>query len=174
MSWIMLVDGYNVLLNWPQFTHDIKGPFDVARNRLIRTIANFAVYHGHRVIVVFDAQKQNLRRVTRKKQDGIEVVYTKREQTADAYIVEWIRQYSGDEHIEVITSDVALGHAVRRLGASVGTTFEFSDTFARTGGNQKFSRPQNAIPDSDPRLADRIDRTTRRQLEQLKRKLKHR
>ena len=174
MSWIVLVDGYNVLQNWPQFAHEIESHFDLARERLIRMIADFAAYQGHRVIAVFDAQKQRSRQPTRKKQDGIEIVYTKRDQTADAYIVEWIRRYKGDEHIEVITSDLALRNAVRRLGASIKTTFEFSDAYARTGGSKGLSRPQNAIPDSDPRLADRIDPKIRRQLEQLKRNLKNR
>ena len=174
MSWIVLVDGYNVLQNWPQFAHELTGRFDLARDRLIRMIANFAAYQGHRVIVVFDAQKRNLRQVARKKQDGIEIVYTKQKQTADDYIIEWIQRYKGDEHIEVITSDVALSTIVQRLGASVRTTFEFNDTYARTGGSGRFAKPQDAIPNSDPRLADRIDPTIRRQLEQLKRKLKNR
>ena len=171
MSWIVLVDGYNVLQNWPQFTHDIEERFDLARDRLIRMIANFANYQGHRVIVVFDAQRQNLRKAVRKKQDGIEIVYTQREQTADAYIIEWIQRYQGKNHVEVITSDRGLSDVVHRLGASVRTTFEFNDTYARMGGSGMRSRPQDAIPNSEPLLSDRIDPTIRRQLERLKRKL---
>ncbi|GEM_PF-1449469 len=171
MSWIVLVDGYNVLQSWPQFSQQLDHQFDLARGRLIRMIANFAEYQGHRVIAVFDAPQRNLTKAMRKKQEGIEVVYTKQNQTADDYIVEWIKRYKGGEHIEVITSDGALGNAVRRLGASVQTTFEFSDTYTPAGGIVQHSRPQAAIPDSQPRLRDRLQPNVRRQLEQLKRKL---
>ncbi len=171
MSWIVLVDGYNVLQNWPQFTRDLEERFDLARERLTRMIADFAAYQGHRVIVVFDAQRQNLRKAVRKKLEGIEVVYTQREQTADAYIIQWMQRYKGEKHVEVITSDRALSDAVHRLGASVRTTFEFSDTYARTGGSGMRANLQDAIPNSAPRLGDLIDPTVRQQLEQLKREL---
>lgn len=171
MSWIVLVDGYNVLLNCPQFTSLLDAEFNLARNRLIRTIADFGDYHGHRVIVVFDAQRQNLGKPARQKQEGIEIIYSQRGQTADDYIIEWIQRYKGEKHIEVITSDRALSNTVQRLGASVQTTFEFSDTYTRTGESGRHSRLQDAIPDSDSLLADRIDPTIRRQLERLKRTL---
>lgn len=99
MSWIVLVDGYNVLQSWPQFSQQLDHQFDLARGRLIRMIANFAEYQGHRVIAVFDAPQRNLTKAMRKKQEGIEVVYTKQNQTADDYIVEWIKRYKGNEHI---------------------------------------------------------------------------
>jgi uncharacterized protein len=171
MSWVVLVDGYNVLQSWPQFAHQLETQFELARNRLIRMVANFADFQGHRVVVVFDAPRRDYPKVKRKKQEGLEVVYTKRNQTADDYIIRWIKRYKGGKHIEVITSDRELGSSVRRLGASVRNTFEFSDSHARTDRIQRHSRPQAAIPDSEPRLRDRIDPDVRRQLEKLRQKL---
>ena len=171
MSWIVLVDGYNVLKNWPQFAKELDAQFDLARNRLIRMIGDFAVFQGHQVIVVFDAPRQNLHRATSNKQEGVEVVFTKREQTADDYIVQWVKEYKGEEFVEVVTSDQALSYTVQRLGAEVRTTFEFSDTYARTGGIGSGVQPRDAIPDSEPQLRDGLDPKVRRQLEQLKRNL---
>lgn len=172
MSWNVLIDGYNVLLNWPQFSRDLEMDFNLARDRLLHMAADFAHYHGHRVIVVFDAPNRDLPRTTRKKTHGIEVVFTKKDQTADEYIIEWLRRYKGEAHVEVITSDGELSRAARRQGASVRSVLEFSDSYARTKGGFRFSRPQDAIPDSDPQLGDWIDPKMRRQLEQLKRRLK--
>jgi len=170
MAWIVLVDGYNVLKHWPQFDRQLNTQFDLARGQLIRMIGNFADYQGHRVIVVFDAGKRNLHRPTSKNQEGVEVVYTKRDQTADDYISEWIEAYRGDEHVEVVTSDQLLSEIVQELGASVRTTFEFSDTYARTPGTSGIQY-QNGIPDSEPQLRDGLDQTTRRGLENFKRNL---
>jgi len=171
MTWIVLVDGYNVLKNWPQFTRQLDGQFNLARNRLIRMIGDFADYQGHRVIVVFDAPRRNMHRATSRKQEGVEVVYTKKQQTADDYIVQWVKEYQGEEHVEIVTSDQALRHAVQKLGASVRTTFEFSDTYARTGGIAASVQPREAVPDSEPQLRDGLDPKVRRQLDQLKRNL---
>ena len=172
MSWVILIDGYNVLLNWPQFSEAVESAFDQARERLLRTVADYAHYHGHRAIVVFDAPSQNQRRAKREKRLGLEIVYTRKQQTADAYIIGWLERYTGNAHVEVITSDVELRQAAQRLGASVRNTFEFSDSYTQARKGVRFVRPQDAIPNSDPQLADRLDANTRRQLEQLKRRLK--
>ena len=182
MSWIIIIDGYNVLQSWPPFSNLLDSTFPTrpkdpkfaqARDRLIRLIAEYAQYRGLRAIVVFDAHQRKTHQPTRNIQEGLEVIYTKWQQTADDYIIDWIRKYDGDLEIEVITSDQALSQRGRQSGATVRSTFEFSDMYSRARPTRQ-GRFQDAIPDSDPLLADRVDPKTRRQLEMLKRKLKNR
>ena len=166
MSWIVLIDGYNVLRNWPQFEREWEQNWEHAREHLIRMIVNYAAHEGHRVILVFDGRYTHQKRAVRQRRTGIEVIYTAQGQTADDYIQQWISRYSGTEHIEVITSDKELARRVRRYGADVLSTFEFQDTYARTGGR----RWGQGLPDAEPRLFDRLDPEVRKQLEQLKRR----
>ena len=181
MSWIIIIDGYNVLQSWPPFSNLLDSTFPTqpkdpkfaqARDRLVRLIAEYAQYRGLRAVVVFDAHQRKTHHPTRNIQEGLEVIYTKWQQTADDYIIDWVHKYDGDLEIEVITSDQELSQKVREFGATARSTFEFSDTYSRARPTRQ-GRFQDAIPDSDPLLADRVDSKTRRQLEMLKRQLKN-
>ncbi len=166
MPWNVLIDGYNVLRHWPQFEREWEENWEYARNRLIRMVTNYAAHEGHRVILVFDGQFTQQKRAMHRKHAGIEVVYTAQHQTADDYIADWIRRYSGEKHVEVITSDQGLAGRVRRFGAAVQSTTEFQDTYAHTGGRAW----QRGLQNAEPRLADRLNPSVRRQLEMLKRR----
>lgn len=166
MPWNVLIDGYNVLRNWPQFEREWEENWEHARKHLIRMVGNYAAHEGHRVILVFDGQFTKQKRAKRSRQHGIEIVYTAQGQTADEYITQWVQRRSDDRHVEVITSDRGLARDVMQHGAEVLSTLEFQDTYTRTGGKSW----ESGLQDADPRLADRLDPSVRSKLEQLKRK----
>ena len=53
---IMIVDGYNVIGNWPELAKlKAEDHFDVARDRLLDILAEYRSHENAKMIVVFDA-----------------------------------------------------------------------------------------------------------------------
>lgn len=107
MKDILLVDGYNVIGDWPELKPLRAGHLEEARDRLIDAMAEYQAYKGWRVIVVFDAhmvpgigKNYQLKRV--------EVVYTKEHETADERIEKLVGELKNVEtRVHVATSDYA-------------------------------------------------------------------
>ena len=102
---IMLVDGYNLLHNLPECTYDLKHDLEATRDYLIGKLSRYASDYDVEVRVIFDAHYTNHLKTSIKKQVGIRIVYTKTDETADNYIINWIKKYHQGKYIEVITSD---------------------------------------------------------------------
>jgi len=169
---VMLVDGYNLLHNLPECTYDLKHDLESARNYLISKLSRYASANDVEVKVIFDAQYTEHLKTSIKKQEGIKIVYTKTDETADNYIINWVKKRHQDEYIGVITSDQELSKAVQRLGCITRKTIEFDDTYrgidAFAGRKGKLG---SAMPDSRPLLGDRIGKSAFNGLKELKRKL---
>jgi len=84
---VMLVDGYNLLHNLPECTYDLKHNLESARNYLISKLSRYASANDVEVKVIFDAQYTEHLKISIKKQEGIRIVYTKTDETADNYII---------------------------------------------------------------------------------------
>ena len=169
---IMLVDGYNLLHNLPECTYDLKHDLEATRDYLIGKLSRYASDHDVEVRVIFDAHYTNHLKTSIKKQVGIRIVYTKTDETADNYIINWIKKCHQDKYIEVITSDQGLSRAVKQLGVTTRKTIEFDDTCSQSnsvlGQKRKLG---SAILNSEPLLGDRIGKSAFNDLKELKRKL---
>lgn len=121
---ILLVDGYNVLCAWKGVP---RGKLEDARDELIHALSDYAGYSGQQVTLVFDAWLSD-RAVRTKEQSGaLNVVFTKRGETADHYIERLCDGYAaaidaGRLEVRVATSDgveqtVVLARGAARLPA---------------------------------------------------------
>lgn len=118
----LFVDGYNIINSWENLRELSKLNLEVARDELIETMAEYQHYSDIKVIVVFDAHmvKGNIGKEESIK--GIEVIYTKENETADQYIEKTLDDIGRTKRVRVATSDwleqqIVLGRGGTRISA---------------------------------------------------------
>lgn len=111
----LIVDGYNVLFSREEKVDDIE----IARLGLIEELKDYSTVTDDKIVLVFDGYKVrgNTGTVTF---DGIEIVYTKENETADSYIEKIATELSKTSEVTVATSDymeqlVVFGSGARRI-----------------------------------------------------------
>lgn len=105
MKEYVIVDGYNIIGDWPELVKLKKQSLIDARDALIEKMAEYQAITGRNVIIVFDAHlvkgigaKDHLYRV--------EVIYTRQKETADERIERLAKQLKNvNTQIYVATSD---------------------------------------------------------------------
>ncbi|MGO4890099.1 NYN domain-containing protein [Anaerobacillus sp. MEB173] len=106
MENILLVDGYNIIGDWPELkalknNHDLEG----ARDLLIEKMAEYQAFTGCKVIVIFDAHMVS-GAGKKYKNFRIDVVYTRENETADERIEKLVSELINVKtQITVATSD---------------------------------------------------------------------
>ena len=119
---VLVVDGYNMIFAWDELKAVASEHLDAARAALVRLLCNYQGMRGCRVIVVFDAYRVKGNAGASEKEAGVEIVYTKEGETADAYIERLSYELGRTHHVKVATGDaleqiVVLGHGAQRLSA---------------------------------------------------------
>lgn len=117
MQTILLVDGYNMIGAWKELRPLRDSNLAEARNRLLDLMAEYKAAMGGRVIVVFDAYH-----VSGNKRDfvqnGVEVIFTKKNETADERIEKLTNELKGRKiQIYVATSDMTEQNVIFGNGA---------------------------------------------------------
>ncbi|WML42561.1 NYN domain-containing protein [Neobacillus sp. PS3-40] len=114
---ILLVDGYNIIGDWPELRSLKNRDLAAARDLLVERMAEYQAFSGFRVIVVFDAYYVQ---GTEKKYKNhkIEVIFTKKNETADERIEKLAISLSNRKtQIHVATSDYTEQWAIFGQGA---------------------------------------------------------
>lgn len=102
---ILVVDGYNVIGAWEELKKLKMKDLELARDRLIELLAEYKAYTGDRVIVVFDALYVKGTE-SRQAVNGVEVIYTKENETADECIERLVKSLKNVKtQVYVATSD---------------------------------------------------------------------
>lgn len=101
----LFVDGYNIINYWEDLKKKSLISLEEAREELIEILAEYHHYSGIEIVVVFDAHLVKGNSGTREKYKGIEVVYTKENETADHYIERTVDILGRVKRIRVATSD---------------------------------------------------------------------
>jgi predicted RNA-binding protein with PIN domain len=166
-AWL-LVDGYNVLNNWPAFARVRTADLSHARDRLADTIANYASFKGCLPIVVFDAYAAKGAAVVENR-PGVEVVFTAEGETADSYIEKTAyRLLRGKKDVFVVTGDqneqmTVLGMGAYRLtaGELIEDCLKTCREIAETGGGGLLTGRRE--------VAERLDSDVITRLEKLRR-----
>ncbi len=117
-----IVDGYNVIFAWDELRAAAEGEIDLARSQLTATLASFRAYKGCDLLLVFDAYNVKGGSGRRYTHEGIDIVYTGEDETADAYIERLIHEIGENYSVKVVTSDAllqlsALSGGVMRMSA---------------------------------------------------------
>jgi predicted RNA-binding protein with PIN domain len=102
---ILLVDGYNIIGDWPEFKLLKKNDFEAARDQLIEKMAEYQAYSGMKIYIIFDAHM--VRGIGKKYNNyRLEIFYTRENETADERIEKLVKQLKNiNTQVYVATSD---------------------------------------------------------------------
>lgn len=119
----LLVDGYNIIFAWEDLKKVAEENLDAAREILVNRLCNYRGFTQCNLILVFDAYKVKGGVGSVEHVNGIDVVYTKEAETADAYIEKVTHELTKKHRVRVATSDgleqlIILGSGAQRVSAS--------------------------------------------------------
>ena len=97
-----MIDGYNMIFSWENIDSENIG---FARERLLDIISDYDSSTDAEIIVVFDGYKVKGNNGTAEEINGISVVYTRENQTADSYIEKLAYELGKKADVTVATSD---------------------------------------------------------------------
>ncbi|MBF4500946.1 NYN domain-containing protein [Savagea sp. SN6] len=102
---VLIVDGYNIIGDWPELQKLKLMSLDLARRELEERLEEYAAYMKWRIILVFDAHLQKGQE-TVQKGANIQTVYTRENETADERIEKLVQELKRRQTtIYVATSD---------------------------------------------------------------------
>ena len=101
----LFVDGYNVINSWDRFKELKNVNLEEARNELKDILTEYKHYSGIEIILVFDAHLVKGNSGTKENYKGLEIVYTKENETADQYIEKKLDEIGKTKRVRVATSD---------------------------------------------------------------------
>ena len=166
MTDYLIVDGYNVIGSWPELKGLRQKAMASAREQLIEMLAEYRAYTGQHVIVVFDAYRSK-GRASQEIFPGLEIVFSKKGQTADSLIEALVSDLSGRHQIAVVTSDWAQQQIVLGKGARRWSSQEFRGEVVRIRGLISTSANRTRRERGTTNFATRLSANARRQLEVL-------
>lgn len=121
---ITYVDGYNVINKWPSLKEDSRESLQTARDNLIEDLAEYSFLTGESLVIVFDAYNLDRLKETSIEKYGMEIVFTKRFQTADTYIEAELARIARRHNVKVVTDDGQVQNMALVKGASRMTALE--------------------------------------------------
>lgn len=118
----LLIDGYNIIFSWNDLKNLAEENLENARQALIEKICTYKLFKPFEIILVFDAYKVKGNIGDKEFINGINVVYTKESQTADAYIEKTTKELEKNYRVTVATSDgleqlIIFGSGANRMSA---------------------------------------------------------
>ena len=121
---LLIVDGYNIIFALPELKELSKVNIDSAKDALKDMLANYQGYKGCRVMVVFDGYRKKGNQGSTEKYFSLEVIHTKQDETADAYIERKVHDLVSKYKITVATNDnleqlTILSQGALRMSASM-------------------------------------------------------
>ncbi len=165
----LIIDGYNLL----GLRGGLRGDVEAKREALIRDLAGYRQRKGHPVTVVFDGWRSGHPVESAAWREGVEVVYSRQGEQADAVVKRFAEKYGSD--CAVVSSDHEIVNFARAQGATVMTSGEF-ETRLHLSGARPAARKQEAEDDEpvrrDPKKKGnpkKLPKALRKKASQLKR-----
>jgi predicted RNA-binding protein with PIN domain len=112
----LIADGYNLIFAWEDLAQTAKTDLEAARRQLCDRLSSYAAYKKIRLVVVFDGYKVKGNPGEKGSHAGIHVVYTKENQTADAYMESLVAEIGPNYNVRVATSDALVQLSSIRSG----------------------------------------------------------
>jgi len=114
---------------------------------LIRFMAAYRKHKGHKVTVVFDGWESGPAEEERDRQEGIDIIYSRRGEKADDVIKRRVEKIG--EEIVVVTSDRDIADFVIHRGGTAISSREFEELV---------NRFKTGMPDSPSYIEGRCDK----------------
>jgi len=113
----ILVDGYSILHQWSELKAARMRSLAAGRQALIHILTQFHDCHGGHLTLVFDGR--SIPRGGDGIRSGIQILYSREGQTADAVIERIVGQSADPEKFLVATDDHAEQNIIEGLGGRV-------------------------------------------------------
>ncbi len=140
----LVVDGFNVIHAWPELAALAETDFQQAQEKLMEILANYAAFTRTETILVFDAYKVKGGKGERFNYHGVRVVYTKENETGDAYIERLLHDIGKNEQVRIVSSDNLIQVSALRSGVLRQSAREFGEEIDRIYGDiEQFLRSHN-------------------------------
>ena len=111
----LIVDGHSIIFTWPELRKLHQRRSSLGREGLIKQLRHYQDWSGVRVVIVFDGKD---RKVSISSDPGeVQIVYSRRGQTADAIIERLASKYAERFDLTVATSDLGEAETVHACGA---------------------------------------------------------
>lgn len=123
----IIVDGYNVIFAWDSLKSIGKNDLEGARNKLCHILTNYAHFTGTHIVCVFDGYKVKGNIGEKYNFQGVDVVFTKENETGDTYIENLINEIGRNEQVRVVTSDGMIQLSAVRYGVYRMSSREFEE-----------------------------------------------
>lgn len=151
----LLIDGYNLLNRMGLDSRD----FESARNALLDQLSLYKRERGSRITVVFDAYRSFSLDRTKENHKGIEVIFSRQNETADDVIREKIR--TRQTGLVVVSSDRAIIDEAKGHGVTFLTADRLEDMMAAPDSTMEESPRQEkrGNPRKLPKSLRRAKRT---------------
>ena len=130
---MVIIDGYNLIYADESLTKTAEASLEKAREELMDLLSSYVAYTKTELVLVFDAYLVKDGEGSEYTHDGYRVVYTKANQTADAYIEKMMYELGPDYSIRMVTSDRLLQFSAVQSGISRITAKEFLEELTRIG-----------------------------------------
>jgi len=141
----LIIDGYNLLA----LDRRLDRGLEQSRNLLINNLVRYHRAKRLNLTVVFDGWRSGSPNETCLAQDGINIVYSRLGEKADAVVIRLAREkHSG---AVVVSSDREIRNAVERFGAVAIHSQDFSDILQELD----FPGAENGFEDRQERRSDR-------------------
>lgn len=130
---MVIVDGYNLIYGWDELKEVADFSLEKARETVMDILSNYVSFTKQSLTLVFDAYLVNEGVGSDFVHDGYRVVYTKENQTADAFIERMMHELGPNYKIRVVTGDRLVQFAAVHSGISRMTVKEFVDELISVG-----------------------------------------
>jgi predicted RNA-binding protein with PIN domain len=121
----ILVDGYSLLHNWPALAPGRARHSAAARDELVRILTLYQDATGTPVTVIFDGDGGRTGRPAPTDASTIEVLYSRKGQTADQMIERAVHRFQPYGEILAVTDDQAERETVINHGGSAASCWNF-------------------------------------------------
>lgn len=143
---MLIIDGYNLIYAWDTLKDIAEFSLEKARDELMDILSNYVAFTKEKLVLVFDAYLVEEGFGSDFEHYGYRVVFTKQNQTADAFIEKMMHELGPNYKIRVVTGDRLVQFAAVHSGISRMTVKEFVDELIAVG---------NEITDFVKKLADK-------------------
>ena len=134
----LIVDGYNIIFAIDELKALSKVNIDSAKDKLKDMLADYQGYKGCRVMVVFDGYRKKGNLGSSEKYFDVEVVHTKQDETADAYIERTVHELVNKYKVTVATNDNLEQLTILSQGALRMSAGMLQEDMQRVKNNYKF------------------------------------
>ena len=144
---IIIIDGYNVIYAWDSLRETADFSLEKAREELMDILSNYVAFTKTELTLVFDAYLVKDGIGSDFAHDGYRVVFTKEDQTADAFIEKMMHELGPNYSIQLVTDDRLLQFSAVHSGILRMTSKEFEDEVTTVGNEitefvQKLAKTQ--------------------------------